>query len=41
MMWVELISPRPKGDNGDKNTASSLIQTANQKASFYHMTEKY
>ena len=41
MTWVELISSKNKGNNGDKKAAISLIQTANQKASFDHVTDNY
>ena len=39
MTWVEMISLRNKGDNEDKKAAISLVQTANQKANFDHVTE--
>ena len=41
MTWVDLISARNKGDNGDKKADISLVQTTNQKASFDHVTENY
>ena len=41
MTWVELISSRSKGDNGDRKAAISLVQTANQKASFDHVIESH
>ena len=39
MMWAELISARNMGDNEDREAAVSIVVSANQQASFNHVTE--